>query len=308
MEIVDGAVSIIPSGAASMADCIYTAGATVTDYQVISIVMQDLGPGGTVRIYGRLKSDRTEGIKVELVQSPDLDSFQDSVRLSVFTPSVSNILATEFITLQPGATYSLICGTLAGVRYFQVLCNGTVICAGNDSTSSIGSNYRSGGFAQINYFVSGVELSPPTIKGFSISDNTLGIFPGPPATSNVATSQATSSTSYTDLATTGPEVTVRPGASGAVLVGLSCFGSHASASQGAYMSFAVSGGKTQAASDASMVSSTQVNGQTTIGDTKGRAVLVTGITPGVSTTFTSKYRSTSGSATFAGRDLWALPL
>lgn len=74
------------------------------------------------------------------------------------------------------------------------------------------------------------------------------------------------------------------------------------------MSFSVSGGKTQATSDATMVSSTQVNGQTTIGDTKGRVVLVTGITPGVATTFTSKYRSTSGSATFAGRDLWALPL
>lgn len=121
------------------------------------------------------------------------------------------------------------------------------------------------------------------------------------ATAVVATSQTTTSSSYTDLATVGPAVTVTIGANGIALVSVSVRAS-TSTTGGAFMSYAVTGATTTAASTPLSVgtaSTTAVRG--------GIAFLITGLAAG-STTFTAKYSVTTGTGTFEDRRIAVIPL
>lgn len=120
----------------------------------------------------------------------------------------------------------------------------------------------------------------------------------------VDTSETTTSTSYTDLATVGPAVTVTVGDSGMVLVSVGAEMTPASSSDGAFMSFAISGANTAAAVTATAVKVRDVSGTLAY----SRDSLLTGLTAG-STTFTGKYKSTNGgTTTFLNRRIWAIPL
>jgi len=113
------------------------------------------------------------------------------------------------------------------------------------------------------------------------------------AAATVTTSQATTSTSYTDLATAGPAVTVTTGTS--ALVTIQTLGAGA-VSNRQFMSFAISGATTVAAG-------TYVQGVTTATDDSFRvsSFVVSGLTAG-SNTFTTKYKSSDGnSIAFAER-------
>jgi len=119
----------------------------------------------------------------------------------------------------------------------------------------------------------------------------------------VATSQSTTSTSYVDLATVGPSVTMTPSASGKVLVHLSGLIENDTSGHVAVMSFAMSGGNTQAAADEFALST-----DGPIAQRIGGTFLLTGLAA-VSTTFTAKYRRTStGTGTFADRKLVVQPM
>lgn len=118
-------------------------------------------------------------------------------------------------------------------------------------------------------------------------------------TSNtVATSQTTTSTSFTDLTTVGPTVTVTTGTT--ALVVMTARLSIASVNQAALMGFAVSGATTIAAADASTiyVDSRGAADQTV----QMSAIYQVTLTAG-SNVFTAKYRSTTGTATFVNRTL-----
>jgi|SRR5215469_13767862 len=118
----------------------------------------------------------------------------------------------------------------------------------------------------------------------------------------VLTDQATSSTSYTDLATAGPSVTVTVGGSGKVLVGFNSQFDLAGA--GSLVSVVLSGANTVAASD----NWSLYDGGVTNGEAKGRTYVFTGLTAG-STTFKMQYKSPgAGSAGFQRRSIWAIPL
>ncbi|MBG0560733.1 hypothetical protein [Actinoplanes aureus] len=139
------------------------------------------------------------------------------------------------------------------------------------------------------------------------------------ASDTVTSQQGTSSTSFTDLATAGPEVPIAIGATGRALVTVSAemqyevlrgFGVNTS---GAYMSFQVSGANTLAPSSfrALMGSIRYATGQSggvfdtdLRGEVGGsRTVLLEGLTPGL-TTFTAKYAAiNSGTPLFAGRTI-----
>lgn len=112
---------------------------------------------------------------------------------------------------------------------------------------------------------------------------------GFPATTSaeVATAQSTSTTSFTDLSTAGPSVTMTPPASGKVKVhihaGISNTGTAIST-----MGFALSGGNTLAAADARAI----CNDGTTI-RRMGSTFLVSGLAA-ASTTFTAKYKTSAG--------------
>jgi len=125
----------------------------------------------------------------------------------------------------------------------------------------------------------------------------------------VDTAQTTTSTSYANLSTVGPAVTVIVGANGLLLVGYNFSAYNSTASLRNNMSIELSGANTISAG-----SSTQLEGQFrdplssgNQGSNIGNTTLLTGLNPG-STTLTAKYRVQGGAGTFSSRSLWALPL
>jgi hypothetical protein len=110
----------------------------------------------------------------------------------------------------------------------------------------------------------------------------------------VATDQTTTSTSYVDLATAGPAVTVTTGTK--VLVSVKASMANGAASTGQLMGVAVSGATTLAASDtyaAGYKYIATVNFQPVFAAT----FLIEGLTAG-SNTFTAKYRSATGDTVY----------
>jgi len=122
-------------------------------------------------------------------------------------------------------------------------------------------------------------------------------------TARVATSQGTSSTSYTDLGTVGPAVTVTTG-TGAIVFH-SCQVQNSSTGFSS-MSWAISGATTRAALDGTAIRHDGISGGNPwkVGSTD---FLLAVLTPG-SNTFTAKYKAESGfTATFADRFICVIP-
>jgi hypothetical protein len=115
----------------------------------------------------------------------------------------------------------------------------------------------------------------------------------------IATSQNTTSTSYTDLTTVGPTVTVTTGP--AALVAIYNANVHSTGAASALMSFEVSGASSQSASD-----TISIGTATTVGSRAGATFLVTGLTGG-SNTFRAKYRVGAGTGTFVDRRIVVMP-
>ena len=166
------------------------------------------------------------------------------------------------------------------------------------------------GTIRVNGSTSGyVELAAPAVAGSVVMTlpATTGTFAvqgeayGRSATATVATSQGTTSATYTDLATVGPEVTVTTGTKALVIVSGEMYDTTANGSP--YMAFAVSGATTVAAADLYALTVGPV--AATVPDAIGasRATLLTGLTAG-SNVFTSKYRrANAGTGTFANRTI-----
>jgi hypothetical protein len=106
------------------------------------------------------------------------------------------------------------------------------------------------------------------------------------STAYVATAQTTNSSSYTDLATSGPAVTVTTGTK--ALVTVSCWAQRDGSAGGGSMSFDISGSTTLAASE--KYGTAIYNSGTNVQAGFSQTFLLTGLTAG-SNTFTSKYKS-----------------
>lgn len=124
-------------------------------------------------------------------------------------------------------------------------------------------------------------------------------------TSSVATSEQTSSTSYTDLPTVGPSVTVTIGANGLALVCLLATMNSDTANANCYMSVLGSGSNTVATSDAQAIQITTPSGGGLY--SVSSVFVLTGLTAGT-TTFKAQYRVGSHTGTFASRRLAVIPL
>jgi hypothetical protein len=120
----------------------------------------------------------------------------------------------------------------------------------------------------------------------------------------VATAQTTSSATYTDLATAGPAVTVTTGTKALVIVS-SAMRDTGGTNNVAYMSYAVSGATTVAATDASAIAfvSTNINAGNVF---RFSAASVVTLTAG-SNTFTAKYR-TSNVTDYSNRAIFVMNL
>lgn len=149
-------------------------------------------------------------------------------------------------------------------------------------------------------FTAGAVLlgSQLTILGDDIKDldsRTRPIF------AQVPTSQTTTSTSYTDLATVGPTVTITTGT-----IAIVCLIAQIQHSTGgpALVGFAVSGATTAAAADTQAIyySASAANEYAQFSG----LFLVSGLTAG-SNVFTAKYKVSSGTGTFLNRQLFVWP-
>jgi hypothetical protein len=117
----------------------------------------------------------------------------------------------------------------------------------------------------------------------------------------IGTQETTTSTTYTDLATTGPTVTATTAAS--AIVATYCNQFH-STGLAAWMSYTISGATSDPADDNRSLQLQSTGGQH-IGGTFFHSSI---LTPGTNT-FTAKYRvSTSGTGTFSSRRLLVIPL
>lgn len=124
-----------------------------------------------------------------------------------------------------------------------------------------------------------------------------------PSTNAVTTSESTASTSYTDVATPGPAVTVTTGTK--AIVAVTSIVQNSTAGQNSYASYAVSGASTIAASDDRAVIITAAAVNQTL---RGAAIYMeTALTAG-SNTFTMKYRVTGGTGSFQNRRIVVIPL
>lgn len=124
------------------------------------------------------------------------------------------------------------------------------------------------------------------------------------AEATVSAAETTSSSTYTDLATAGPAITMTTGTKALVIVSAAV--NNAKIQNGTYyMSYAVSGATTISAVDTTAVA--------TGPDTNAGAILIASraslvsLTAG-SNTFTAKYRRTANTPTFADRTIFVMNL
>jgi len=124
---------------------------------------------------------------------------------------------------------------------------------------------------------------------------------------SIATSEVlTGSLTYTALPTPGPSVTVDVPASGKVLLSVASGMAGSPGGSSCFMSYALSGANTQAASDSTAVVLGGGNGQFL---RASAASVFNGLTPG-STTFTALYKVNAAnvSCTYSNRTIILIPL
>jgi hypothetical protein len=122
----------------------------------------------------------------------------------------------------------------------------------------------------------------------------------PPVSATVATSETTASTSYVDLATPGPAVTVTAGASGYILV--TTFATLDQSAATGYALASVAGVGAGAGIDIAASDEWSLVKINTDFESRGGTFLLGPFTPGNAVTLTMKYRAdTTGTATFTRR-------
>ena len=142
---------------------------------------------------------------------------------------------------------------------------------------------------------------PPASWGDGVASN-LEALRGAKA-AYLATQNTTTSTSFTDLGSVGPAVSLDTGTAALVIVG--CTMNNDTAPNYILMGFAVTGASSVAADDAAALYRQQPDHSADFSASK--VALVTGLTAGTNT-FTAKYRVTGGTGTFYRRLIAVIPL
>lgn len=259
---------------------------------------------GKVTAQGDLLVGSSSGVLARLAKGTSGLPLVAGASTLSYTTLDSTALATDSVTATQIAALAVGTGELAANAVTTTKITDANVTAAKLAPSAITqANFASG------ILPTAVATSAPTgVTGqlwFDSDDALLYVYNGTawvcitPQSAVVATSQTTTSTSYTDLATSGPAVTVTTGTKALVTVG----GGLGANTAGEYpsMSFAVSGASTVAASDTTRLQvSEPFNGD---GMNLSRTAYVTGLTAGANT-FTAKYKSGSGTTvTFANRNI-----
>lgn len=155
-------------------------------------------------------------------------------------------------------------------------------------------------------FLETAPAKATTAGGYFVTTGTNSISERVTATALVATDQSTSSTTYTDLTTAGPAVTVTTGTRALVAIKAGMW--NATLANQCKMSWAVSGASTVAGADARAINTALIGTTASATFRIGSVFLQTGLTAG-SNTFTAKYASSAASAAhFLDRDIVVIPL
>jgi len=141
-----------------------------------------------------------------------------------------------------------------------------------------------------------------TAAGFLMSGGTNTVVERAADGAAVTTQQSTTSTSYTDLTTAGPAVTITTGTR--VCVAVVARINNGTLGNVSYMSYAISGSTTSSASD-NVSAHLESDPADQVG-TPCNFHIRTGLTAG-SNTFTSKYRVSGGTGNFEDRRITVIP-
>jgi hypothetical protein len=144
-----------------------------------------------------------------------------------------------------------------------------------------------------------------TASDWNISSNDISFLAGT-ATATVNTSETTTSTSYADLTTPGPTVSVTTGAN--ALVFITSYLYNNTADQLVQVGVDVSGATTiAAAAGSNSLLIQQGNAQGAIPQTATVATFIGSLTPGTNT-FKLKYKVNANTGTFQNRNIVVVPL
>jgi hypothetical protein len=147
-----------------------------------------------------------------------------------------------------------------------------------------------------------------TAGGYFVTSSANSIVERVGARLTISPEEATSSTSYTDLATFGPQVTVNTSTIALVMWGCEIMNDSASSAATSRCAIDVSGATTNAASNNRSLCVTSTGTAAAPGSRyqASHVVYYDDLTPGANV-FTLKYRASSGNATFGNRRLIVLP-
>lgn len=121
---------------------------------------------------------------------------------------------------------------------------------------------------------------------------------------SVEATEQTTSTSYTDLTTVGPQVSIDVGQTGEIVVNMYAALANLTANNATFMSFAITGATTRAAADNFALAWTPgTNGR---GARYGAAIHVFALNPGIHTV-TAKYRVSGGTGDYTNRRITVVP-
>lgn len=151
----------------------YTAGASLTDYQLVQMVMASKmespvfgsSPNCGNGLLGRMNAAMDTFVYARI--------YYNRVELGCYVGGVQQVFATNNVTPVTGARWGLQLGTGDGDRLFQVTMNGSIVCSYNDTAavSAMGTNYRYGGQAMWSDSRFGGESTPGSIAVWALSDN-----------------------------------------------------------------------------------------------------------------------------------------
>jgi hypothetical protein len=286
--------------AISSTQAIYNAGTAATDQQTVTdICTSVLGANSSRTLILRSNTAGTTYVYVKLwLDGPYVYGTHFIVDIGCYVAGVNTLFSRNAYPLYyiggdgnvyPTSGYGYALGMANGLQTFEATdytftytqsTQLSVSYVDGSNVSQKGASYRGGGFADSSG-VPGSMLS----WDFYDSGPTQG-----PATAAVSTNEATTSTTYADLATTTDQVTVNIGSSGLALVSISAIGYSSTTGEAGYLSFAVSGATTMAASDD--YSSLATDSGSNFAQDYAWTHIVPNLNPGT-TTFKMKYRALS---------------
>lgn len=297
---VDGAQDLIPYWQHSS-----TTTEGISRNQFLNIISQPVGISDSLTISNKI-NDNTNSFTIK-DGSLTFQNTADTTKRVVFSLTGITTATTRTLSL-PNATDTLVGRTTTDTLTNKTLTSPTINNAivSNptltvDSISgftistivSVAGLSISNGVLNTNNSVKTTNYQNASVTADKLSTGTV--------VNTIATSQTTASAVFVDLGTVGPTVTATIGANGLALLTLTHHGVNSGANSN-LMGYAASGANTIAVADAVSAQSggtLQLSGSTSL--------LLTGLTPGA-TTFTAKYRTTGGTATFLDRSITVVPL